>query len=172
MPNFPNQAPYRKLRDQAYRLLARREHSAFELRRKLTSPARRQTFDTDDTQAPTPHPTTMLTDDIDRLLADLAEQGAQSDARFAESLCRQRYQSGKGPLKLRHELMRHQLPPALIDRLILGYADQWHSLAREVRRKKFGEQPPATYADWTKQAKFLQQRGFSTDQIEPFGQAV
>ncbi len=198
------------LRQHAYRLLARRDYSAWELGRKLalaecrrvalnqsgdessdsgktgdeigesgescasrdkvnaeidadsadsaeSADAVESSDSTDSTQAA-----------IDRLLAELAAQGAQSDARFAEARCRWLIQSGKGSLKLRYELTAHQLPAALIAQVMAVYIEQWPALAAQARRKKFGDTPPATYAEWAKQAKFLQQRGFSTDHIAPY----
>jgi len=149
----PNRAPhspgldYAALRSEACRLLARREYSAWELRCKLPGAA--------------PHL-------LDRLLAELAERGAQSDLRFAEHLCRRRYQAGRGPVKLRHELAEHRIDPALIERAMSYYQPKWRNSASEVRRRKFGDRAPASYREWARQARFLQQRGFDAEHIEPF----
>lgn len=136
------------LRDKAYRLLARREHSAWELRRKLQYAE---------------HPWI-----VERLLAELTEQGAQSDFRFTEQHCRRRYQNGRGPVKLRYELAQHRIEESLIERAMSNYETKWQALAAEVRRKKFGGEAPASYRDWARQARFLQQRGFTSEQIEPY----
>ena len=143
-----NERAYLTLRDKAYRVLARREHSAWELRRKLQSAGEPQM--------------------IERVLAELAECGAQSDERFAEHRARWRYQTGRGPLKLRGELAEHQIEETLIACVMSAYDTKWHNLATEVRRRKFGESAPASYREWAKQARFLQQRGFATTQIEPY----
>ena len=143
------------LRDKAYRLLARREHSAWELRRKLQGA--QPGADSGGTAGM-----------VDELLAELARQGAQSDARYTEQRCRQYYRNGRGPLKLRHELARHHIAESLVERMMADYADKWCDLAVEVRRRKFGDLAPSSYREWAKQARFLQQRGFSTDHIEPY----
>jgi len=149
----PNHAPhspgfdYAALRSEACRLLARREYSAWELRCKLQGAAVQM---------------------LDRLLAELAEQGLQSDLRFAEHLCRRRYQAGRGPVKLLHELTEHRIDQALIERTMSNYQSKWRSSASEVRRRKFGDQAPASYREWARQARFLQQRGFDAEHIEPF----
>lgn len=145
------------LRDKAYRLLARREHSAWELRRKLQGTRLGADSDSDEVAGM-----------VDDLLAELARQGAQSDARYTEHRCRQLYQNGRGPLKLRHELARHHIAESLVERMMADYADKWCDLAVEVRRRKFGDPAPSSYREWAKQARFLQQRGFSTDHIEPY----
>ena len=41
-------------------------------------------------------------------------------------------------------------------------------LAARVRTSKFGSQPPSSYREWAKQARFLQQRGFTAEQIGSF----
>lgn len=172
-------ADYAALRAAAYRHLARREHSAWELRRKLQSAVtlasaaaagKRQVrkraaglagLDTVDAAA--------LPALLDRLLAELAAAGAQSDARFAEHLGRWRFQTGRGPVKLRFELTEHQIDPALIERVMAEYEPQWRALAAQIRARKFGAAPPADYKTWARQARFLQQRGFKSEHIEPFG---
>ncbi len=109
---------------------------------------------------------------VERLLAELAEQGAQSDFRFTEQRCRHRYQTGRGPVKLRHELAQHCIDESIAAQVLSEYQTKWRELAAQVRRRKFGEQPPATYKEWAKQARFLQQRGFAPEQIESNGARV
>jgi regulatory protein len=41
----------------------------------------------------------------------------------------------------------------------------WHRIAREVRTRKFGLEVPRDWPTQSKQARFLQYRGFSTDHI-------
>jgi regulatory protein len=147
-PELERDRTYQTLRDKAYRLLARREQSRWELRRKLE-------FDE--------HPQL-----VNKLLGDLMDQGAQSDFRFAEQLCRSRFNNGKGPVKLQYELNRHQIEESLVAQVMSDYEDKWLGLAIEVRQRKFGSKVPASYKDWAKQARFLQQRGFAPDQIEPY----
>lgn len=146
-----------KLRARAYRLLAAREHSAWELRRKLTAVKCLPEAEQAVKQAA-----------IERLLTELAEQDAQSDFRFAEQRCRWRYQKRSGPVKLRHELAEHQISPTMIAQVMADYDGKWQALAAAARRKKFGDARPAHYKEWAKQARFLQQRGFASEQIEPY----
>lgn len=184
-------ADYAALRTAAYRHLARREHSAWELRRKLQTTVSTAATLVRAASAMTVTPATgarrgkrKLGDDtmalatvdagelpalLDRLLAELVADGAQSDQRFAEHLARWRFQTGRGPVKLRYELTEHHIDPALIDQVMAEYEPQWRDLATQVRRRKFGDAPPADYKTWARQARFLQQRGFQSEHIEPFG---
>ena len=136
---------FAQLRDRAYRLLARREHSQWELRQKLHS-----------------HDGA---DQLDRLVAVLTEEGSLSDDRFAEQLVRSKVSAGKGPRVILQELKRHRLEEDIIHAVLSEYRDRWNALADSVRLKKFGREAPADYRAWTKQARFLQQRGFSPDHI-------
>ena len=142
----PHDKLYLKLRGKAYRLLGRREHSAWELRRKLQ-------------HAEYPEL-------VERLVAELTAEEVQSDARFTEQHCRQRYQNGRGPVKVRYDLAQHRIEETLVERVMSGYETKWPARAAEVRCRKFGEQAPTSYKDWAKQARFLQQRGFTTEHFE------
>src|SRR5258706_12230921 len=72
------------LRARAMRLLARREHSRVELRRKLATVAAEG-------------------DDVEVVLDELAQKGWLSDARYAEQAVRAKARRF-GPLKVAHEL--------------------------------------------------------------------
>jgi len=52
-----------------------------------------------------------------------------------------------------------------IARIVDFASAEWLDVLRRVRRKKYGERPPATPADWARQARFLQGRGFTAEQI-------
>lgn len=139
------------LRERAYRLLARREYSCYELRRKLT-----------------PHDGH---GQLDLLLDTLDSEGSLSDRRFAEQLGRSRYQAGKGPRLLEQELRRHRLDEDIVQEVMSQYRESWRDLAAEVRQKRFGTAPPEDYRAWAKQARFLQQRGFTADEIGSYDES-
>jgi len=186
------ESAYAALRSAAYRHLARREHSACELRRKLqtaVSAAAAMVKATSATSATAASPASggrgkrKLGEDtvalatleaaalpalLDRLLAELVAAGAQSDARFAEHLSRWRFNTGRGPVKLRFELTEHQIAPELIEQVMAEYESHWHESAARTRARKFGDKAPGDYKTWAKQARFLQQRGFKSEHIEPF----
>ena len=127
-------------------MLARREHSADELKTKLQS----RGFDAD------------VTNDV---LEDLARRGLQSDERYVTSFITHHAARGQGPVRIRSELKESGVATELVERLLNEADIDWAQAARSVRRKKFGEAPPATFAERAKQSRFLQYRGFSQDQI-------
>lgn len=127
-------------------LLARREHSRTELFTKLR--ARGYTADA-----------------IEVVISRLVEENLLSDARFTEGLVRSRIAGGYGPVKIRHELRQHAIPNELIA-VHLGAADsEWHDRAARARRKRFGEVVPSGDRERARQARYLQSRGFTTEQI-------
>ena len=126
----------------AVRLLARREHTRAELARKLA-----------------PHGTP---DEIDTVLNDLAQNGLQSDARFAESYLRS--QAGRfGAARLRQTLRQKGVDPELVAEQVVDLPDELVR-ARGVWSRKF-DAPPAGAQEWARQARFLQGRGFSVEII-------
>jgi regulatory protein len=134
------------LRERALRLLARREHSREELRRKLAAAA----GDDEDTEA------------IEALLDDLTARQLLSDARFAEQRTTLRG-SRYGNARLQYELRTRGVDDAQIDQALAAAGDEAER-AVTVWRKKFGKLP-ATREERAKQARFLQARGFSPDTI-------
>jgi len=125
-------------------LLARREHSRRELSNKLAARA----FDPDV---------------ISAVLDELEREGLLSSGRFAESFVAARVARGQGPVRIARELAERgvESPDDWLD----DARYDWNRLARDVRRKKFGASPPAAFGEKARQARFLEYRGFSQDQI-------
>jgi regulatory protein len=67
-------------------------------------------------------------------------------------------------VRIAAELRRSGLAAEPIEAALAAGPD-WNALARKVCRAKFGPQPPASWAQWARQARFLQYRGFSSDHI-------
>jgi len=134
-----------QIRTHCLNWLARREHSRKELSAKLAAKG----FSPDDCQ-----------DAID----DLAQQGWQSDRRYAESYARSRIRKGYGPIAIGFELNRNGIDEVDLD----GIAEAeggWQNLLEQVYRKKYHESP-ANPAEWAKRSRFLLQRGFPAAMIK------
>lgn len=123
------------------RLLARREHAAGELAAKLEQRGFERGA-------------------IEAELARLAEEGLQSDERFATLFVEQRVARGDGPTKLRAALAERGVATALVDAALLPFEEEWTALAREALERRFGASAPATRAEQAKRMRFLQGRGF------------
>jgi len=135
-----------RIRTSAVALLARREHSSLELARKLA----RRGFDRDASA---------------RVIADLDESGLLSDDRFVDSFVTHRSGRGQGPVRIRAELRELGIEGARVDQIFDSARVDWAELAAITRRRRFGAGPPRDFAERAKQARFLQYRGFTQEQI-------
>jgi len=134
------------VRKSALDLLARREHSTQELRRKLVS----RNFEPEQ---------------VESTVTALVSEGLLDNARFAESFVHSRYQRGHGPQKIRAELRERGVDDGLIAECLDDSNLHWSELVEQVRKKRFGPEPPADFRERSRQMRFLQQRGFTYDQI-------
>lgn len=129
----------------AVKLLARREHSARELKRKLEA---RGIGEAQASEA----------------VAELNREGWQSDERYAEMLVRSRVSQGYGPVRIAAELKMAGVPAEQARAALEEAASDWRALAAEVHAKHFADLPK-TSAERAKQYRYLQGRGFDSSQI-------
>ena len=134
-------------------LLSRREHSRFELRRKLQQK---------------PHAEGV---DLESLLDKLAEANYQSEERYAESFVRSRILKGQGEMKIRQQLLQRGVNHRLADVAIREAEVNWWDLAEQQREKRFGESYPDTRDEQAKQSRFLLSRGFPSHIVREVTQA-
>jgi len=130
----------------ALNLLANREHSRAELRRKLL------TREVDPQQ-------------VDALLNRLERNGTLSDQRFTEAYVSSRRRRGFGPLRIEPELRERGVGQPLIEQWLDADDPDWEARLREVAAAKFGRTPAADYREQVKRARYLEYRGFSHAQI-------
>jgi regulatory protein len=131
-----------ELRQQAIKLLARREHTRVELARKLSGLGTQE--------------------EIDAVLADMETSQLQSDNRTAENYLRSNA-SRLGASRLRHTLKTRGVAPEMIEEQ-MAQADLPDEIerARTAWSRKFSA-APANAKEWARQARFLQSRGFAGD---------
>jgi regulatory protein len=129
------------LKGRALRLLARREHTRLELRRKLAA-----------------HAEDPL--ELDAVLDDLARRGWLSDERFVEQFVHARH--GRfGPAHIRRALLERGVAEELIS-TALGHLKAGElEAARVVWARKF-KAAPTNAAERARQIRFLEARGFAT----------
>ena len=90
----------------------------------------------------------------------------QSDERFTETYVHTRTQKGYGPIWISRSLrIEKGISNALISKYVQENDPEWVALARTIITKKYGIEAPQNYQQKTRQAKFLQSRGFSSEQI-------
>ena len=132
------------LRARAVRYLSQREHSPLELRRKLLRYCEES-------------------DEVDALLASLEQAGLLSSERFAQSLIHRRQQR-YGNLRIAQELNAHGLPGDVTATLRQSLKDSELARAHAAWARRF-EALPQDAAERARQARFLTQRGFSSDTV-------
>ncbi|HEX7971102.1 MAG TPA: recombination regulator RecX [Thiobacillus sp.] len=141
----PNSTPEpAELRERVLRLLARREHSRFELVRKLEQAG-------------------FAAGDIAPLLDEFEDKNWLSDRRFTESYVAD-HRARAGSVKLAYDLRQRGVSDAIIEVVLSGNRDSELERAREVWLKKFGSLPTDA-AEKARQMRFLQSRGFTSEVI-------
>ncbi len=141
-----SQSDQANVRNRAIGLLARREHSRFELARKLEQKG-------------------FEPSDIQPILSELQKENLLSDERYTEAFIHSKINRGQGPLKIRNELTQNGVDEALVERLLSTYEVDWVEQATAARSKRFQGEVPLNYEDKARQARFLSSRGFSTEII-------
>ena len=135
-----------KARRKALDLLARREHAVKEIRDKL------------------------IRKGIDRQLVDttlesLVAEGLLSDSRFVEVFLEARKNRGYGPLRIQAELKQRGIDDDLISQFMDPYDQQWSEVIHDVWCKRFSGHFPTDLKERARQSRFLQYRGFTSEQI-------
>ena len=136
----------KNIREICLRLLTRRDYSQLELLDRLA----KKGFSHTESQT---------------IIDDLAEQGWQSDQRFAESYARYRIKKGYGPIKISYELQQRGVESFDFDTVVFDLADDWDDLLRQVYERKYSDEKTLLSKEWLKRSRFLQQRGFSGELI-------
>jgi regulatory protein len=95
----------------------------------------------------------------------LRKERLVDDGRFAEHFVAYHGNRGRGPVGIAHRLREAGVPAETIAAAVNAADPDWCRRAADVRRRRFGAKPPATWADKGRQARFLTQRGFSADQV-------
>ena len=143
--------PRLSLKGRGLQILAQREHSRSELRRKLLVHARKE----EEVEAPA------AIEQVEAVLDWLQANRHLCEERFIESRVHARA-SRFGNLRIRRELAQHGV--ALTAHAVQELKDSELARARNVWSRKFG-QPAADAADRARQMRFLAGRGFSSEVI-------
>jgi regulatory protein len=135
----------RAVRAAAFAHLARRDFASGELARKLAQ----QGFDASVSAA---------------TVSELAADRYIDDPRFCENYVAYHAGRGEGPVRIAAQLSALGLASELIATALASVAD-WRTRAQGVRARRFGAALPESWSERSRQARFLQYRGFSSDHI-------
>lgn len=133
--------------EKAIALLARREHSARELKSKLE----RRGLDAGESA---------------EAVRQLQSKDFQSDDRFGEMLVRSRLEGGYGARWIIAELRQHGIDEGRARELINAAEPDWPELVRRQLRRRYGASKPADFAERNKRAAFLLRRGYDAATVQ------
>ena len=135
------------IRMKAMDLLARREHSFFELKLKLLKKDFKE-------------------EQVVSELHQLIDDNLLSDARFTEAFISSRKEQGKGPLRIESELQERGIDEALIASHLMDVDDnEWSKIACDALEKKLGKGKQVDYDKKLKFMRFLSNKGFKNFQV-------
>lgn len=137
---------YKQIKAQCLQLLTCREHSQRELLQKLMTKKFSQ-------------------DAVQQVIAELEQQGWQSDQRYAESYARQRILKGFGPIRIAYELKQRGVETIDLLTIVLQTTGSWLDLLEQIYRRKYTDDCHLSQKEWGRRKRYLQHRGFSGEMI-------
>ena len=132
---------YARLLDRAIRILAMRDHSEQELRRKLVAPVMSKNG---------PEALDVTPDELEQVVAWCIENRYLDDNRFVGQFIASRSRKGYGPARIRQELSQKGIARQVVDQAMRKCDIDWVSLAREQAQRKYGEPLPSAFTEKVK----------------------
>ena len=141
-----NNDAYKAIYNKALDIISRREHSKKELTDKLA-----KKYD--------------IPELVDSVIYGLLEKNLLNDYRYSESYVVARKRKGFGPKKIGYELISRGVNENTVSEVIDAEGG-WNDAALKAFNKKFKAGIGKDFKEQTKQKIFLQNRGFSFEEID------
>ena len=148
---------YARLLDRAIRILAMRDHSEQELRRKLAAPVMSKNG---------PEALDVTPEELEQVVAWCIENRYLDDNRFVGQFIASRSRKGYGPARIRQELSQKGIARQAVEQAMRECDIDWVSLARAQAQRKYGEPLPSAFAEKVKIQRFLLYRGYLMEDIQ------
>ena len=148
---------YARLLDRAIRILAMRDHSEQELRRKLAAPVMSKNG---------PEALDVTPEELEQVVAWCIENRYLDDNRFVGQFIASRSRKGYGPARIRQELSQKGIARQAVEQAMRECDIDWVSLARAQAQRKYGEPLPSAFAEKVKIPRFLLYRGYLMEDIQ------
>ena len=148
---------YARLLDRAIRILAMRDHSEQELRRKLAAPVMSKNG---------PEALDVTPEELEQVVAWCIENRYLDDNRFVGQFIASRSRKGYGPARIRQELSQKGIARQAVEQAMRECYIDWVSLARAQAQRKYGEPLPSAFAEKVKIQRFLLYRGYLMEDIQ------
>jgi len=153
----PRRSASARLLDRAVRILAVRDHSEQELRRKLAAPVMGKNG---------PEDIGATAEEVEQVIAWCHEHNYLDDNRFISRFIASRSRKGYGPARIRQELNQKGISRESAEKAMRECEIEWHVLAREQAVRKYGEPLPTAFAEKVKVQRFLLYRGYLMEDIQ------
>ena len=155
--NHSHRSAVSRLRDRAMRILAMRDHSEQEFRRKLTAPVMGKNG---------PEALEATPEEIELVVTWCLEQHFLDDARFVHQFIASRARKGYGPARIRQELNQKGIAREVSENALRECEIDWGENARACALRKYGDPLPTDFASKVKLQRFLLYRGFLQEDIQ------
>ncbi|WEF29134.1 recombination regulator RecX [Klebsiella aerogenes] len=153
----PRRSGYARLLDRAIRILAMRDHSEQELRRKLAAPVMSKNG---------PETLDVTAEELEQVIGWCIENRYLDDQRFVRQFIASRSRKGYGPARIRQELNQKGIGRSDIESAMRECEIDWALLAKEQAQRKYGEPLPSAFAEKVKIQRFLLYRGYLMEDIQ------
>ena len=151
---------FARLLDRATRILAMRDHSEAEFRRKMVQSAARAAMRHDEPAEAIPEAL------LEQVVAWCYEHNWLDDVRFAQRFVVSRGRKGYGPQRIRMELTQKGISRELADTALSEAEIDWAAQALEAAERKFGLPLPQEWKQKSKVLRYLQAKGFFMEYIQ------
>lgn len=155
-----DKAAFTRLLNSAMYVLAQRDHSCYELQQKLQLAEQRRARG--EQRDPELYSTELLQAVTDYCL----ENGWLNEQRFIELFIKGRSRKGYGPQRIKQELMLKGISRQLADEAMAESDIDWQQEACQIAERKFGLPLPTRWPEKAKVMRYLQSRGFYSEDIQ------
>lgn len=155
--NSSRRSALARLRDRAMRILAMRDHSEQELRRKLTAPVPGKNG---------PETLDITPEELEEVISWCLEHRFLDDERFVHQFIASRARKGYGPARIRQELKQKGIERQISESAMRECDIDWGANAREQALRKYGDPLPTEFAAKVKVQRFLLYRGYLQEDIQ------
>lgn len=151
---------FARLLDRATRILAMRDHSEAEFRRKIMQTAARAALRNEEQAEEIP------AELLEQLVAWCYEHQWLDDVRFAQRFVVSRSRKGYGPQRIRMELTQKGIGRELVETALAEAEIDWSAQAFDVAERKFGLPLPTEWKEKARVQRYLQAKGFFMEDIQ------
>lgn len=147
----------KSLLPRAMRLLAQRDYSEQEMRRKL---AALSPFDRTVEKEP------ISKESIDQAIEYCHQYNWLNDAEYSRKFIISRSHKGYGRQRIQSELQQKGIDRDDISRAMQKCEIDWYEKAKKVATQRFGNDIPSDWKERSKMQRYLAYRGFAQDEIQ------